>query len=1125
MRRIWTSRALAVTLLTALAVAASPGAAGAQGAGGQGDPRLGRARDLITETLQRQRDGRYREAVVSAREALALREAALGKDHLDVAAAANLLAAVLEQSGQYAESRAAYERALQIREKKLGPNHVAVAGSLNGLGIVAYVTGDYAAARPLLERALRIREQARGPSHVEVAETLNLLGLVAYAEGIYAAARPLLERSLQMREALLGPGDPLVAQSVTNMGRLYRESGDYAAAQPLLERGLQMRERAYPPTHPTVAFSLSQLALLRQLQGDYLGARPLYERSLRIREQALGPDHPEVANSLADLASLLHATGDDAGARPLAERALAIREKAFGTAGPVAGSLSQLGTIAYASGDYATAQALLEKSLALREARLGPAHRDVAVSLTNLAMLRHAMGDYAGARPLYERAIAIYEQALGPDHAQLASPLAHLGRLLRQTGDVKGARPVLERSLAIRERALGPDHPEVAYTLDNLGHVFALMGDTSGARTLYVRALAIKERALGPNNVSVASTLWVLGLLAERTGDLDQARALQERGLRIREQTLGPGHIDVAASLHVLGLIDRKARDFAGASQHYERALPIVRSTAHPELRWRVTYGLALSYERLGRPTDALPLYRESVAAVEGLAAQFADDSQRAQFLQVDNKLACYDALARLLLKLHEGDSSKGYDREAWAVLEQRKGRLVADALTAARPVVADPRARRDAKKVESAQRAAAALEHALREEETKAPGERQPETIRSLTTQLARTKAEYLAQVQDFLARYPRYRTQFVDQQTVDPKALAKFADRLPPGTVAIQYFAAPDALYLFVVSPGGHFQVKRRVVRQDDLYALVRAYRAQVAWASRERLPWTDDGSEAYRRAVAPLRETTARLSAILLAPIEAELATHANLILIPNDLLLYLPIHALTRKAADGSTRFLAETHAVSYVTQLELVDLFTATREAPDAPLLAVANPDGTLPAASREVRELARLRPAVTALEGADATKARFLGLVPKFPDIHMATHGVLDAERPERSYLLMAGADEASQRLTVGEIAGLSLSPNTLAILSGCETALGEQVPGAALVTLAAAFSQAGSQTIVASLWEVNDAATRDFMVAFHRARAAGRVGALQRAQLAVLGKPATAHPYYWAPFILIGAR
>jgi CHAT domain-containing protein len=133
---------------------------------------------------------------------------------------------------------------------------------------------------------------------------------------------------------------------------------------------------------------------------------------------------------------------------------------------------------------------------------------------------------------------------------------------------------------------------------------------------------------------------------------------------------------------------------------------------------------------------------------------------------------------------------------------------------------------------------------------------------------------------------------------------------------------------------------------------------------------------------------------------------------------------------------------------------------------------------------------------------------------------------VLDPEQPDRSYLLLAGEDQASQRLTIGDIAGLSLPPNSLAILSGCETALGEQVPGAALVTLAAAFSQAGSQSIVASLWKVSDVATRDFMVAFHRALpTAGRAGALQQAQQTLLRAPGTAHPYYWAPFLLLGAR
>src|SRR5207302_1008705 len=161
------------------------------------------------------------------------------------------------------------------------------------------------------------------------------------------------------------------------------------------------------------------------------------------------------------------------------------------------------------------------------------------------------------------------------------------------------------------------------------------------------------------------------------------------------------------------------------------------------------------------------------------------------------------------------------------------------------------------------------------------------------------------------------------------------------------------------------------------------------------------------------------------LLLDPVAAELKTYQNLVLIPNDLLLYLPIHAL---AHDG--RFLAETHRVSYITQLELADILNPHAPVANTPLLALGNPDGSLPAASREIKELARIRGGATALDGLQATKEKFISLASQFPDLHLATHGVLDAERPERSYLLMAGADDASQRLGIAEIAGLSLARN-----------------------------------------------------------------------------------------------
>jgi len=945
--------------------------------------------------------------------------------------------------------------------------------------------GRYQEGIPKAREALTIREQSLGFSHREVATSLNLLGWLLLENGDYAESRPLLERALTIREQTFGPNHPEVAMSLNNLGYLLFMTGEYAAARPPLERGLAIREQALGANHPAVAVSLTNLGLLlNRGLGDNAGARALHQRALQIREKAFGPNHALVAQSLANLADVLLDTADYNGARPLYERALTIREQA-----------------------------------------LGPTHPAVATSLNGLAWLFLHTGDYAAARPLYERALTIREQALGPNHPMVAVTLNNLALLYYSTNNYAAARSLQERALQIREKAFGPNHAQVANSLNSLADIYRDTGNYAAARPLYERALTIREQALGPTHPAVGQSLFMLGVLHQTNRNYAAARPYYERALKIREQTLGPTHQAVGWSLNGLGWLLSSMNDTAAARPLYERALLIARSAEVPELRWRVALGLGRIHERQGRPLEAIAMYQEAMRTVEKQAGQFGEEGSRTTYLQAENRLAVYDNLARLLLKLHQQDSTKGYDREAFAVLEARKGRIVAEALGAARPKLQDPKAQEEAEKAQVKQDRVLALEQALREEQTKAPKEQQTEKVQNLTALLAQTKAEYLAQVQAFLARYPQYKSQFVDQQTVDPKLLAKFAERLPAGTMAIQYFASPDALYIFVVAPGGRFQVKSQAVSQSELYDLIKQYRQYVERGASQRLSWVDDGSEGYRRDVAPLKLLTQKLAAHLLDPIESELSTSRNLILIPNDLLLYLPIHALTRTQPDGSARFLAETHAISTLTQLELVDLLTPTRPAPNTPLLALANPDGTLPGASREVRALQRVRPAVTALEGPKATKAEFLHLVPQFPDLHLATHGVLDAERPERSYLLMAGPEEAGQRLGIDEIAGLSLR-NGLAILSACETALGEQVPGAALITLAAAFSQAGAQSIVASLWMVNDAATRDFMVAFHRALpTAGRAAAFQQAQLSVLSSPATAHPYYWAPFILIGAR
>jgi tetratricopeptide (TPR) repeat protein len=848
---------------------------------------------------------------------------------------------------------------------------------------------------------------------------------------------------------------------------------------------LALREKELGPAHLDVARSLDTLSGLLQRAADYPAAWPLSERALKIREAALGPNHPDVAQSLVSLAGLFEAAGDFAAARPLYERALALREQS-----------------------------------------LGAAHPDVATSVAALAHLLMFSSDYPAARALYERALAIREKALGPEHVQVAASLTALAELRRREGDYAEARTLLERAVKIQEKVGNPNHPTTARTLHQLAIVLDALGEAQAAKPLYERALAIFERALGPNHPDVARSLNHLAEHLQANGYQAAARPLHERALRIREQVLGPQHRQTLHSLTNLADLLLTMGDRAAAKPLFERARAAAQNGNIPEMHWRAALGLGRILQAEGALTEALARYREAKNVLKSLVSQFREDAPRTSFLKAENRLAVWDAMASVLLALDEREPGRGHGEEAWAVLEARNGRSVAEMLATARPEPRDPQARASIERAHASEGRALALGRALRQEQARPPAGQQPERLQNLTELLARSKTEYLARVQEVLARYPQYKSQFVDQHAVNPRALAKFASRLPPDTVALQYLAVPDRLYLFIVAPGGRFAVKARAVTLAELYALVAEYRKPLERAPGTRLPWDDDGSPAYARDVVPFREAGRKLAEHLLAPIESELARARNVVLIPNDLLLYLPIHALTRRASDGAERFLAETHAVSYLTQLEFADLLRGGSPRGAAPLLAVANPDGTLPGAAQEVDALRQVVGSVTVLDGAAATKARFVSAAERFRVLHLATHGVFDRERPERSYLVMAGDDPASQRLSVREIAGMSLPAISLVILSACNTALGEQVPGAALTTLAAAFSQAGAASIVASLWRVDDASARDFMLAFHRGLSTtSRVDALQQAQLAILKNCRTAHPYYWAPFILMGGR
>ncbi|MBX3170313.1 MAG: CHAT domain-containing protein [Candidatus Eremiobacteraeota bacterium] len=384
----------------------------------------------------------------------------------------------------------------------------------------------------------------------------------------------------------------------------------------------------------------------------------------------------------------------------------------------------------------------------------------------------------------------------------------------------------------------------------------------------------------------------------------------------------------------------------------------------------------------------------------------------------------------------------------------------------------------------------------------------------------LAQNREQFQQKLNQLLQREPRYRLAL----SVQPADLTSAQKHLPADTVLVQYLPGPEGLYVFVVTRQA-IKVRRVDVAQADLEKTVARWRGRIAsFPTRvdllKHFSWTDRSAPGYDSHTRPLLEDGRRLYDWLLRPLEADLRGHSVVAIVPSGNLYYLPFAGLIRGMGPKGPKFVAQRwQCVELVKAADLREL--QTRGAQARGLLALANPDGSLPGAEREVRQIARFFPRPR-LHFGKAARPELLRPMPAgIGYLHLATHGVLNGLDPVASYLVVAGS-----RLHIRDVYGLSLKNTRLVTLSACQTAMQEgAVTGGEVTSLAQAFSVAGGQAVLASLWNVSDDGTERLMSAFYPklARGLSLSKALQQAQLEVLAQRQFQHPFYWAAFSLYG--
>lgn len=843
-------------------------------------------------------------------------------------------------------------------------------------------------------------------------------------------------------------------------------------------------------------------------RGRYEEAVDAFLEAVRLAKEAGNPRGE--AYGLLNAGSTLDRIGQPWRALELYERAAPIAEATPDARLRIA-LLQRVGTSKLHAGDMAEARSMFEEALALAEG--GDLRREKANLLTNLGRLHLDLGDLARARALLTESLDAWT-ALGEARGEFEARRS-MARLAREAGESRAAE--------------------------------------DGLRTVERMCIELESDACA------ASALTDLGALYLET---DRVASAVETltAARDRWPPAEGGRLE-AGTLAMLGRAQRRlGTDPSLARRTLEEALGQARSTRHWSVEVMALGELGeLALDR-GRPGAAVDHLTEAVRILESLRARMASPTLRATFLgsHRSHAIRLIDALVAA-----ETDGASGARGGAEQALEIAEAIRARDLLDRLRELGQETRSGVPPALLEAEndlRRRITLLDHRrLRQGLNGGPDARAREALETALD-------EALAALDDVVSKIREAAPEGSGVRQATPLDESAIRALLDPDTVVIAWTLGDRASYLFRIS--AESTTLHPIAGEAALRADAEAFRA-LAEASRGRL------------TKVPFERAAAKLSQSLLGAVASQLDVD-RLVFVPDGLLSSVPFAALPHPSSHRrkSARRLIErseivvlpsASALGYLRDLgsrarastkkaailadpvfdrrdarlggegALAETHGATGGAIEGPrsdalgaaMRTAARRAGIddlarLPHTSREAEELRGLLVEGDLLEatGFDAAKQTLLRQdLARYEVLHFATHAFIDDLRPDLSGIVLSLVDAEGREidgvLRLHEIYGLDVA-SRLVVLSACQTALGREVRGEGPLGLARGFLYAGAESVVATLWQVEDAASATLISRFYRALAepgARPAQALRAAQLSMARDPAWSAPYYWAGF------
>ena len=390
------------------------------------------------------------------------------------------------------------------------------------LTLYYYSLGDYAKVVEFATLLMEFQREVLGEKSLDYASTLSTLAS-EYSDhlGDYNKAVELATQAMVIYREVLGEKSPDYASSLSTLAYEYSDHlGDYNKAVELATQAMEIYREVLGEKDPEYASSLNNLAIYYDKLGDYNKAVELGAQAVEIRKEVLGEKHPEYARSLGNLAIYYNDLGNFNKAVELGSQTMEIYREVLGEKHPeYALYLSNLANYYSQLGDFGKAIDLGTQALELRREVLGEEHLDYATSLGNLANNYYILGDYKKAVELDAQALRIRKEVLGEKHPYYAISLSNFASYFYKFGNYVKAVELGTQAMLIFQEVQGEKHPEYAMSLGSLANYYFMLGEHAKAVEQATQAMEIQREVLGEKHPNYALTLNNLAGYYFKLGD------------------------------------------------------------------------------------------------------------------------------------------------------------------------------------------------------------------------------------------------------------------------------------------------------------------------------------------------------------------------------------------------------------------------------------------------------------------------------------------------------------------------------------------------------------------------------------------------------------------------------